>query len=81
MKHTIVFQLVAELLHVRRYAVIDAQQVVPESRDHVELLHHTVHIANATKISESYVGLDAFSLVWRLVIPTGWLLDSLHKWL
>ena len=45
------------------------------------MLHHTVHIANATKISDSYVGLNTFSLVRWLVVPAVWLFNALHKWL
>lgn len=36
-------------------AVINTEQVVAECRHHKELLHHTVHVADAAKVDETTV--------------------------
>jgi len=48
MHHIVIDFLTLVLLQILRLAIIHAQQVVAEGGHHEELLHHTVHVADAT---------------------------------
>ena len=50
MQHVIVVHVSFVLLHIWRLSIIYAKQVVAEVWNHVELLHHAVHVADATEI-------------------------------
>ena len=69
MQHVVINFLVFEFLEVRSDSIINAQHVVSEAGDHEELLKHTVHVADAAQILESYVGLRTFILTRWLVVP------------
>ena len=79
--HHIVIDLVAlVLLHIQRLSIVNAEQVITESRNHKELLHHTVHVANAAQVAKTNIFLVALSayLRWNIV-PTLWLLYCLYE--
>ena len=78
-KHVIVKYFALVLLVVFSDAIIHAEDVVAEGRCHEELLHHTVHVANATKVPESDVLLESSILSGRLVVPLVWILDLFEK--
>lgn len=48
MHHVVINLLTLVFFEILRLAVVHAQQIVPEGRHHKELLHHTVHVADAT---------------------------------
>jgi hypothetical protein len=60
--------------------IINGEKVVAESWYHKELLHHRIHIANATKVFEANVFLSALdSVARRRVVPSIVPLDHAHQ--
>lgn len=74
-QHVVVDLLLLVLFNHFWLAVVDTEQVVSESGDHKELLQHRVHVANAAKVANTHVLLDALGGVWRCVVPCLWLLN------
>ena len=83
MEHIVIYipSLVLDDLWI--LAILDAEKVVAEGRDHEELLHHTVHVADAAKVAKAYILLEAVLatfLRWRLVGPASRLINSVQHW-
>ena len=68
-QHVIILLLALVLSYGRLHSVIHAQHVVTEGRNHKELLHHRVHVANATQIAQAYVLLHSAGITCRLIVP------------
>ena len=80
MEHVIIVELATVLSHFGLNAIVDTQQVIPEGRDHKELLHHTVHVAYAAEIPDPNVCLHPLALrTGRGVVPLVWLFDRVHE--
>ena len=76
MEHIIINHFVFVLHEILRDAIIDAKQIVAKAWDHEELLHHAVHVANATEVSEADELLQAILSATRpLVLPCLWLVN------
>ena len=75
--HIVVDHVALVLLHLFRLSVVHTEQIVAEGWDHEELLHHAVHVADATKVAQANVLLCALSRVGlRSVAPGIGLLDG-----
>jgi len=74
-QHIVIEDLTLVLLVVLPDAIIDAQKVVAEGWGHKELLHHAVHVTDATEILETHVLLQGCALTGWLVVPLVGLLD------
>jgi hypothetical protein len=57
MHHVVIDALALVLLVFLCHAIVNAEQVVSEGRDHEELLHHTVHVADAAEVTETTIPL------------------------
>ena len=77
--HAVVNLLTLVLFDILSLAVIDAHQVIPQSWDHKELLHHTVHVTDATEVAKTDILLVAFRLNLWHIIPVLGLLDSQNQ--
>ncbi len=55
MHHVVIDLFPFVFCQLLRLAVIDAEQVVAECWHHKELLHHTIHVADAAEIDETAV--------------------------
>jgi hypothetical protein len=60
-KHIVIDLLTLVLLNIFGLTVIHGEKVVTEGRYHEELLHHSVHVANATKVTKTDVLLFALN--------------------
>ena len=60
MKHVIINLVSLILNKLFTLSIVNTQQVVPEGRNHEELLHHRVHVTNAAQISETHIQLTLF---------------------
>ena len=61
------------------FAVINAKQVVPESRNHEELLHHGIHVADAAQVAQTDVLLVPLLGRLGLIAPRLRLLNCLNQ--
>ena len=59
--HVVIDHFALVLLHLLLLAVVDAEQVVAESWHHEELLHHAVHVADATEVAQTDVFLGGIA--------------------
>ena len=73
--HVVVNLLILVLFDLLGLAVIDAEQVVAEGGDHEELLHHTVHVADAAQVAQAYILLIALRGNLRNIAESLWLLN------
>ena len=80
MHHVVIDALALVLLVFFFHAVIDTEQVVSKGRNHEELLHHAVHVANAAKVSETDILLVSLLGSLGHVVPVLRLLDGLDEW-
>ena len=74
--HVIINLFALVVFQVFWLAVVNAEQVVAEGRDHEELLHHAIHVADAAQIAQADVLLVALRLDLRNVAPRLRLLDG-----
>lgn len=74
--HVIIHLFALVVFQVFWLPVVNAEQVVAEGRDHEELLHHAVHVADAAQIAQADVLLVALRLDLRNVVPSLGLLDG-----
>ena len=79
-KHVVinVFSLILDDLF--GLSVINAEQVVPQRGNHEELLHHGVHVADASQVAQTHVLLKPFLSGLRLIAPSFGLLNCLNQW-
>ena len=76
MEHVVIDHFVFMLYHLRFNTVVDGKEVVPELWYQEELLHHAVHVADATEIPETHIGLGSLRLTSRgSIVPILWLFD------
>ena len=62
------------------FSIISTEHIVPEARNHEELLEHTVHVADAAEVPETDVWLVSFCQVWWGKSPLCWLFDRGNHW-
>ena len=80
MKHVIVDLLFFVRHNIRWLIVVHGQHVVSEAWHHEELLQHAVHVADATQILESNVGLLTSTGAGWLIVPGVWSFDRFNEW-
>lgn len=80
MKKVIVKDFALVLLVIFRYSIVNTKDVIAEGWCHEELLHHAVHITDATKVSETNVLLKCRALAGWLIVPLIGLLNHVKQW-
>ena len=61
MHHVVIDLLTLVLLDFLSLAIINAEQIITEGRNHEELLHHTIHVANAPQVAQTHIFLIALT--------------------
>ena len=82
-EHVVVDLLALVLDQLFLLAILNAQKIVSESWNHKELLHHGVHVANASQISQTNILLSSTLtsfLAWWLIVPHFGLIDLVEHW-
>ena len=77
--HVVIDFFTFVLYQILWFAVINAKQVVPESRNHEELLHHGIHVADAAQVAQTDVLLVPLLGRLGLIAPSLRLLNCLNQ--
>lgn len=62
-----------------RCAIVNTKNIVSEGWGHEELLHHAVHVTDATEVSKTDVFLHSRALPRWLIVPLVWLINHLKE--
>ena len=78
MQHVVVNDFLLVFSGVLSDAIFHTEQVVAESWDHKELLHHRVHVADASEVLQTHIVAEITTRLSWSVLPTLLLLDVGH---